>query len=217
MIGLEPSSSKNPGDTKNAGTCSGMSTPDRLASHHWYIAQSLTVLDCSRHSRKSAAVTLIRSKKLSSGSHRGGDDETIDTGEAVGTQDQRVHQAERRAVGGERERQRDDDRERQQRALDDRASRIEHIARQSRPPRALGLHRGDRDPADRRLAAQHPHDAVAHGDARGSAAGAIALPARRPRVSHTCACSSRRSPMIDSRSSLSRTTIESACSANFMI
>ena len=113
-------------------------------------------------------------------SHRGGDDETIDAGEAVGPQDQRVHQAERRAVGGERERQRDDDRERQQRALDDRAPRIEHIARQSRPPRPLGLHRCERDPADRRLAAQQPHRCRSGRRCPGSAADASAMPALRP-------------------------------------
>ena len=133
--GATPSRMKNPGDTLKPGTCSGMSTPDRFASHHRYIAHRSVVLACSRHSRKSAPLTFCAIDKLVVRRASRHDEQTIDAGKAIRPQHQRIHQAEGRAVGGERQRQRQHDHAGQRRALQNRAPRIQHIAGKTRPTR----------------------------------------------------------------------------------
>ena len=99
----------------------------------------------------------------------GGHDETIDAGETVRTEHERVHQAEGDAVGRQGERERDDDRERHQWSLAERAPGVAQIARQSRPAPAVGVVFGDRDPPHRRFAAEQSNKSVSHGNAEALA------------------------------------------------
>ena len=187
-----------------------MSTPERLASHHWCSDHCDTDVARCRHSRKSAAATFSRSMNVSSGA-------VVVTTSSRSTPSNRYGRSTSASsrlkvvlLAASATRQRDDDDRGERGTLRDRSPRVEQVARQARPP---ARHRC-RARRSRSIAPAACGGAVAPRRSaprcRRSAASASASRAPRP-TRRTCrACSSRRSPMIDSRCSRSRTTIDSS-------
>ena len=150
----------------------GSSTPDRFGSHHSIRRQLLDGLRlraATRGNRRAVTFSRSRNRRVSViASRRRAADRRRRSGTDAGRcASIRLNVV---AVGGQRERQREHDHDRQGRTLRDRSPRVQRVARQAGRPRSAGLLRRDRQPPRRRRAApEQAVRAVAAGDAASSA------------------------------------------------